>query len=140
MKAYQGKIDDHSVLSQSHWSKSFADEQIAQSLQYLADEKKKEREKQGECKTCFYLRSSRIGGAAITTKPCDLCGEYKMYGSTNTDRLCLDCSVKNKICKRCGGDLHMRTRRAEKVPKQIPAKPLCQTCDHWDCYCTPTNE
>lgn len=133
MRYAQGKIDDSSVSNQSYYSKNYADDRIAESLQYLADEKKKEREAKGECKTCFYMRSSRIGGAAITSKPCDLCGEYMSFGSTNTDRLCLECAVKNKICKRCGGDLHMRTRRAEKVPKPIPPKPCCPLCDSPDC-------
>jgi ribosomal protein S27E len=64
-----------------------------------------------ECKACHY--SSRIGGCAMTTRPCMSCGEDQMYGSTNTDVLCLSCAKKHKLCKHCGGDLDIRTRRRE---------------------------
>lgn len=62
-----------------------------------------------ECKACHYF--SRIGGAAITHQPCMSCGKDQTYGSTNTDVLCLPCAQAGDLCKHCGGDISLRTRR-----------------------------
>lgn len=62
-----------------------------------------------ECKACFY--SSRMGGAAITTRNCMCCSQPQTYGSTNTDVLCLPCAKEGSLCKHCGADLELRTRR-----------------------------
>lgn len=76
-----------------------------------SDARKVERMKLHECKACFY--SSRIGGAAMTTCPCMSCGSDEMYGSTATDVLCMSCATKHGLCRHCGGDLEMRTRRKD---------------------------
>jgi hypothetical protein len=62
-----------------------------------------------ECKACFYF--SRIGGAACTSRPCMSCGTNQLYGSTNTDVLCKECAQRGDLCRHCGGDREMRTRR-----------------------------
>ena len=85
----------------------------------IEDTKKADRLKRHECKACFY--SSRIGGAAMTTRPCMSCGSDEMYGSTATDVLCLVCATKHELCRHCGGDLEMRTRR-----KDWPETPNCK--------------
>ena len=76
-----------------------------------SDARKIKRLKRHECKACFY--SSRMGGAAMTTRPCMSCGSDEMYGSTATDVLCMECAAKHELCKHCGGDLEMRTRRKD---------------------------
>lgn len=76
-----------------------------------SDARKAERLKRHECKACFY--SSRIGGAAMTTRSCMSCGSDEMYGSTATDVLCMVCATKHELCRHCGGDLEMRTRRKD---------------------------
>jgi hypothetical protein len=75
------------------------------------DTRKAERLKRHECKACFY--AGRIGGAAMTYRKCMSCGSDELYGSTATDVLCMACAVKHCLCKHCGGDLEMRTRRKE---------------------------
>lgn len=91
-------------------------------VQRLADDmkndpRKDERLAQHECKACFY--SSRIGGAAMTTRPCMSCGKVEMYGSTATDVLCMDCAKKHALCKHCGGDLNMKAGRKNwPTPKE----------------------
>ena len=76
-----------------------------------SDARKADRLKRHECKACFY--ASRIGGAAMTTRPCMSCGSEEMYGSTNTDVLCMGCATTHGLCKHCGGDLEMRARRKD---------------------------
>lgn len=73
------------------------------------DPRKEERLARCECPACFYF--SRIGGAAMTRRLCMSCGKIELYGSTNTDALCPDCAKEHSLCKHCGGDLDMRTRR-----------------------------
>lgn len=85
------------------------------------DTRKAERLNRHECKACFY--GGRIGGAAMTTRACMSCGEDQLYGSTSTDALCLPCATKHTLCKRCGGDLEMRTRR-----KDWPVVPNAELC------------
>ena len=61
------------------------------------------------CKACFYFTG--IGGAAMTNRECAGCGKDQLYGSTNTDALCMDCATKHSLCKHCGSDLEMREGR-----------------------------
>lgn len=68
---------------------------------YIADPEQDIRKEKGLCKLCYYVYNQRIGGDAITTRPCFNCGEKQTYASTSTDALCLDCSKKRKLCKRC---------------------------------------
>lgn len=77
------------------------------------DANKSLRISQCECKACFYVKSAggRIGGAAMTTRACMSCAKETMYGSTNTDVLCLICATEHSLCKHCGGDLEMRSGR-----------------------------
>ena len=74
-----------------------------------ADNRKEERLAQMECKACFY--AERMGGASMTYRACMCCGSRELYGSTNTDVLCAPCASAGKLCKHCGGDLQMRSRR-----------------------------
>lgn len=63
------------------------------------------------CKACFY--ATRIGGAAMTTKPCMCCKKDQLYSSTATDALCDACAEKHSLCKKCGGDLEMDVNRQD---------------------------
>ena len=82
---------------------------IDHAAEVQADARKAERMARLECKACFY--SSRLGGQAITTRPCMSCGSREVYGSTNTDVLCAPCATAGDLCKHCGGDREMRARR-----------------------------
>lgn len=75
------------------------------------DERQTERIKRHECKACYY--GGRVGGSAMTKQSCMCCGKDEVYSSTDTDTLCMPCAVKHSLCKRCGGDLEMRTRRRD---------------------------
>ena len=89
----------------------YAQEEIAHAMAYLADSAKAGRKKSLECKFCFYFRSSRIGGCAMTKANCAVCNKDVMYGSTNVDLLCKECAGEHKLCCRCGGDVEMKPRR-----------------------------
>lgn len=73
------------------------------------DSMREERIAQCECRACFYR--PRWGAACVTEQDCGCCGKEQVYGSTATDVLCLECAKKHSLCKHCGGDLEMRTRR-----------------------------
>lgn len=75
------------------------------------DTQRDERLAAHECKACFY--ATRIGGAAMTTRPCMACGQDQRYSSTATDALCLACAQEHHLCKRCGGDLELNGARAD---------------------------
>jgi hypothetical protein len=74
-------------------------------LGYYADPQKKRRKDNAECKYCFYVNNSRIGGAAITTVNCRICNNDISFGSTATDVLCQTCATEHKLCKRCGAKM-----------------------------------
>lgn len=92
-------------------SRAFVRDQLERAKRLTEDTFKKERLAEQNCKCCFY--GSRIGGAAMTTQPCMCCHKPVMYGSTATDALCMDCARENELCKRCGGDIELRTRRKD---------------------------
>ncbi len=83
------------------------------------DTLKTDRLERHECVACFY--SSKIGGAAMTYRPCMSCGTDELYGSTATDVLCLQCAVAHRLCKHCGGDLEMKVRRNAWDQYRAPA-------------------
>lgn len=63
------------------------------------------------CKPCHY--EERLAGQAITKQPCASCGTPQTYSRTLTDDLCLQCAMKHELCKRCGGDIEIRTDRTD---------------------------
>lgn len=83
-----------------------------------SDSRAEERAEAGICKVCFYL-SGRIGGAAMTSRPCGVCSNGELYGSTYTDVLCRDCAEFHHLCKHCGADLSLDETRQE-FPIQAP--------------------
>ena len=85
-------------------------ESIKRTDNFRDDVKKKLRLASGSCRWCYYM-ASKIGGSAMTTQPCGICGEDQMYGSTCVDRICLPCGKKQELCVHCGGDIKMRLRR-----------------------------
>ena len=85
---------------------------IELSNKIVTDSSIEDRLKKHECKACFYI-FPKWGGSAITNKPCGICGEMQVYGSTNTDVLCLPCAVKYGLCKHCGGDIDMKVTRRD---------------------------
>lgn len=82
---------------------------IEHAAEVQTDARKPERLARLECKACFY--ASRIGGAAMTYRPCMCCGSRELYSSTSTDVLCAPCATAGDLCKRCGGDREMRVQR-----------------------------
>jgi len=99
-------------------SKSHVQDVIDRAKRITEDTDKQNRLKEQNCKCCYY--GSRIGGQAITTQPCMCCDTPVMYGSTATDALCMPCAKENDLCKRCGGDIEMRTRRKKwPTPKIV---------------------
>ncbi len=102
---------DHSL----EWIRSTT----AKALGYATDYRKKERREASLCKRCYYgdrVNGGRIGGAALTTQPCGVCGKEQMYGSTATDKLCRDCAVTYQLCKQCNADQELRPRRKVNFP------------------------
>lgn len=112
MKFPAKKIDRVSITRRSQESRDLMEDVILKSERVSNDPDKKDRLEKCQCKSCYYLRG-RIGGAAITNKPCDMCKEEQMFSSTCTDALCTKCAKDNDLCKFCGGDLHMRVRRRD---------------------------
>lgn len=52
------------------------------------------------CKEC--MDKVHVGEAAITEYVCEKCGRTNLYMFTDTPKICPACSVKFKICERCG--------------------------------------
>ena len=81
----------------------------AENLKNDPDHKK--RMERQECSYCFY--GSRFGGSAMTYQPCMCCGSQQVYSNTSTDVLCKMCAIAGALCKHCGADINLRTRRKE---------------------------
>lgn len=99
----------------------FATERVKQWLasaeEAVFDQKRFERRKKAKCVLCFYRKSGRIGGAAITNSPCRICAEVMTFSSTATDALCVKCATENDLCCECGCDLQLRRRRKVELAK-----------------------
>lgn len=88
-----------------------------------SDSRAGERAEEGLCRVCFYL-SARLGGAAMTTRACGMCGTDSVFGSTYTDALCRDCAELHKLCRHCGADLELDQGREEFAFPKAP-EPEC---------------
>lgn len=109
MRQRRGNLARATIVAASSQSKQRVDATLKLAKNLRADSDRQARLEACLCKACHYF--SRLGGAAMTNRECAGCGKDELYSSTSTDTLCLDCAVKHSLCKRCGGDLMMRTRR-----------------------------
>jgi hypothetical protein len=103
------KMDKAHMVSASGTAKGRVQHIIDLATAMQTDPRRKDRLAQQECIACFY--GSRIGGSAMTNRPCGWCGAMQMYPSTNTDALCPECAQTHSLCKHCGGDIDMRAGR-----------------------------
>lgn len=106
-------INASSVEWDTSRAKDYIDETTRYALNFANDPQKKERMEKGECIYCFYV-PNRIGGASMTNRPCGLCGKIMGFGSTCTDKVCKECGSKNELCRHCGADIKLRSRRVFK--------------------------
>jgi hypothetical protein len=116
MQAKRAAMNKGNMIAWTERAKQYCQDLYARADEVANDNRQDEREKAQECKACFYM--PRIGGCVMTTQPCMCCGKEVMFSSTATDRLCLDCAKKHSLCKRCGGDISMRSRRKEWPEKE----------------------
>jgi hypothetical protein len=112
MKQKPAHIDSVSVRRATDFARTTGDATVAKAIKFLDDPERLQRIKDSQCKTCYYILRSRLGGPTATERPCGICGKNELYDTTTTDPICFDCAVKNELCKRCGGDIHMRPRRS----------------------------
>ena len=114
MQQNKATIDSVSVTHSTDSAIQYGESIVHRALEFMRDDRRKERLAEAECKTCFYVNYARIGGSAMTSRPCGICEVPQMYGSTATDKLCLKCAIEHQLCKQCGGDVLMRPRRIFK--------------------------
>ena len=104
-----GKMSKSNLISNTERSRARYKAVLDLAEEMKTDTRKEDRLRKQECIACFY--SSQIGGCAITNRDCMCCGENQIYGSTATDKLCLRCATEHNLCRHCGGDINMNTRR-----------------------------
>lgn len=110
MERKRRKFTASSLSLATHLSRQRIESALKIEDQFINDPERETRLQACLCKPCFY-GSPRIAGAAITHEPCMCCGNMEMYGSTDTDALCLSCAQEAQLCKHCGGDVESRKGR-----------------------------
>lgn len=111
MRQNKANIDSVSVTRATDTALHYADRCIKNAIEYMRDDESKKRKALSLCKFCYYINNEKIGGCSMTSRDCGICGMSQMYGSTNTDPLCLKCATDNQLCKECGADILLRPRR-----------------------------
>lgn len=109
MRQFPMSFTKSALVSATSRSKERVEDTLALAERIKSDLDMDERKKAQLCKACFYFTA--LGGSRITSRECAGCGKDQVYGSTNTDALCMDCARKHSLCKHCGGDLEMRVKR-----------------------------
>lgn len=110
------------IMSPSNieWATNSARRKIEEVLeranQFSTDPKKTKRFESRLCKACYY--SEWMAGQALTSRDCMRCHEKQTYGSTHTDALCLPCAKESGLCKHCGADFDLKSKR--KFPEPLP--------------------
>lgn len=111
MQRPKAKIDAYSVESATTRAIDWKDGLVRDAVGVLTDHDKANRLKKCKCVLCYYHNNARIGGAAITVRPCGICEKDMTSGNTCTDVVCVDCGTANELCVQCGADLKLRPRR-----------------------------
>jgi hypothetical protein len=96
------------IKHRTHFAKAFAARAEKAIDEWKRDARRTDRLAACECKTCFYLRSTRVGGTAVTTAPCRLCGELMQFATTVVTEICEKCSRENDACRMCMADVELR--------------------------------
>lgn len=102
-------LTNEKILRNTGYSKDGFAWALERAVLRIKDLNKDSRIKEQECRYCFY--QDRIGGAAMTNNNCENCEKEMMFGSTSTDCTCLACAQSLGLCKHCGGDIDMKTKR-----------------------------
>ena len=110
MKFKMSPVDAKSIKYDTDKSKHYADKSIRQAYDAIHDTKREQRLFDNQCKFCFYIHPSRIGGAAMTTTECGVCGKEIMFGSTAVDKICPECAREKELCRRCGAEVDFKTK------------------------------
>lgn len=95
----------------TYYSQELANKRIASVASYVADSNKEARLKVSECPVCFYLKTGRVGGAAMTEWLCGICEEKQRASSTNHGTICATCAKTHNLCSYCGGDIALNINR-----------------------------
>ncbi len=98
------------LVYQTEWAKTNVKSITELATKLINDPERGARLKKGLCISCYYS-SHTVAGQAITSRACMSCGKTQTYSSTATDALCHPCAVDHDLCKKCGGDVYLRTRR-----------------------------
>lgn len=104
-------VDLCSILRASDWAKEYLRRSEQDLRNMTEDPQKDDRLAKMECVVCFYPFRGRIGGTMCTSSQCGICQKTIHSSNTNIDVVCLDCAKAHDLCKHCGGDIRMRTRR-----------------------------
>jgi len=110
MKQKPQIIDSATVQMQTYMNTKRMESTIKHADWYQNDPDNDDRLEKQQCRACFYT-TGKLGGAAMTERPCGECRTDMLFGSTATDALCKRCAEKLELCKECGGDIHDRPKR-----------------------------
>lgn len=75
------------------------------------DPRRERRLERCKCLHCQYR--VMMAGAAMTSRPCGLCGREQVYSSTNVGVVCVPCAREHGLCAHCGGDIDCNLERTE---------------------------
>jgi hypothetical protein len=102
-------FDDRMMTSSTLISKAVFDGAIKLARQLTEDPDAAARLERHYCLSCFYR--TRLAGQAFTTQDCACCGHEQTYSTNSTDILCHPCASLHDLCKHCGGDINLDSKR-----------------------------
>lgn len=108
-QAYKRNIDSASIERANYYALETIKYTVERAERYKSDPCKQARLQASECIVCY--RAGRIGCAAITQVDCGICGVEMSFPSTNVDVVCFHCALNNNLCKHCGADIELKSRR-----------------------------
>jgi hypothetical protein len=110
-------LEPERVKETTYWNAKHGEEQVANACAYVIDARMESRQRDQECKYCFYFRRGGMAGQAFTEWNCAVCGGEQMHPNTACPKVCKDCSKKLELCTQCGADLEGRVNKKQKWEK-----------------------
>lgn len=103
------KIDRCSIERANGYAKAVVENVVRRAKDYAEDPMRNQRLDAAECVLCHY--TMRAGGTMSTERPCGICGASIRSRNTDIGVLCVECAKTNGLCKHCGADIELKSRR-----------------------------
>ena len=108
------KIDRCSIERANNYALTSIEWATKMAEGYQEDPDRKQRLDASECFSCYRPYGGGRQGTDTGKFLCGICNQPTFVTSPRADVLCLKCAKENQLCKHCGADVDLKSRRKSR--------------------------